>query len=82
MADLSFDFATAEVADALNATTRPTKKVFNLFKDSKTRRALGIASLMNFFQQACGINVVIYYAPKILSDLGFDRSHAIAHVAT
>ena len=66
---------------ALNATTRPTKKVFNLFKDSKTRRALGIASLMNFFQQACGINVVIYYAPKILSDLGFDRSHAIALTA-
>jgi len=66
---------------ALNATTRPTKKVFNLFKDSKTRRALGVASLMNFFQQACGINVVIYYAPKILSDLGFDRSHAIALTA-
>ena len=66
---------------ALNATTKPTSKILSLFKDAKTRNALGVASLMNFFQQACGINVVIYYAPKILSDIGFDRSHAIALTA-
>ena len=66
---------------ALNATTNTTNKVMSLLKDAKTRHALGVASLMNFFQQACGINVVIYYAPKILSDLGFDRSHAIALTA-
>jgi sugar porter (SP) family MFS transporter len=66
---------------ALNATTRPSMKILTLFKDAKTRDALGVASLMNFFQQACGINVVIYYAPKILNDIGFDRSHAIALTA-
>lgn len=66
---------------ALNATSNTSNKIMSLLKDAKTRHALGVASLMNFFQQACGINVVIYYAPKILSDLGFDRSHAIALTA-
>jgi len=66
---------------ALNANTRQAMQVWNLFNDSKTRAALGVASLMNFIQQACGINVAVYYAPKILSDLGFDRAHAIALTA-
>ena len=66
---------------ALNANTRQAMQVWNMFNDTKTRTALGVASLMNFIQQACGINVAVYYAPKILSDLGFDRSHAIALTA-
>ena len=47
----------------------------------KYRRATTAAVGLNILQQLCGINVVVYFAPAILSDAGFDRSASIALTA-
>ena len=47
----------------------------------KYRRATTAAVGLNLLQQLCGINVVVYFAPAILSDAGFDRSASIALTA-
>lgn len=45
------------------------------------RRATMAAVGLNLLQQLCGINVVVYYAPRILSGLGFTRESSIALTA-
>jgi SP family xylose:H+ symportor-like MFS transporter len=40
-------------------------------------KVLIIGILLSFFQQAIGINVVLYYAPTIFENLGFERDAAM-----
>lgn len=42
------------------------------------RRATLAAVGLNILQQLCGINVVVYFAPRILSNLGFTNRASIA----
>ena len=45
------------------------------------RRATTAAVGLNVLQQLCGINVVVYYAPRILSSVGFAPRDSIALTA-
>ena len=49
----------------------------DLFKP-RYARATSVAVGMNLLQQLCGINVVVYYAPSVLSSLGFTAAGSIA----
>ncbi|XP_033744927.1 proton myo-inositol cotransporter-like isoform X1 [Pecten maximus] len=48
-----------------------------MFKTQPVRRALAIGCLLQFFQQLCGINTVIYYSASILRMAGFPSQQAI-----
>ncbi|XP_021343197.1 proton myo-inositol cotransporter-like isoform X2 [Mizuhopecten yessoensis] len=48
-----------------------------IFKSQPVRRALAIGCLLQFFQQLCGINTVIYYSASILRMAGFPSQQAI-----
>ncbi len=50
---------------------------FGLFKSAKHIKATGVACGMNMLQQFCGINVIVYYAPKILNSLGYGKRESI-----
>ncbi|MQA10923.1 MAG: sugar porter family MFS transporter [Pseudonocardiaceae bacterium] len=52
-------------------------KVTALLRDRKLRRILVIGVGVAFLQQVIGINTIIYYAPTILTELGFDDSAAL-----
>jgi len=48
-----------------------------LFKTAKHIKATSIACGLNMLQQFCGINVIVYYAPKILNSLGYGKRESI-----
>jgi predicted MFS family arabinose efflux permease len=48
-----------------------SKKSWFLLFDPMFRRALVTGVLLSVFQQITGINVVIYFAPKIFEEVGF-----------
>ncbi len=67
--------STALVAEELeslqqgNANTEPMA-LRSLFNNRKLRRLMVIAVGLAIFQQITGINIVLYYAPKILQETG------------
>ena len=52
---------------------------WGLFKTAKHIKATSIACGLNMLQQFCGINVIVYYAPKILYSLGYGKIGSILH---
>ncbi|TCP54182.1 sugar porter (SP) family MFS transporter [Tamaricihabitans halophyticus] len=52
-------------------------KAMELLRDRRLRRILVIGVGVAFLQQILGINTIIYYAPTILVDLGFEDSAAL-----
>jgi sugar porter (SP) family MFS transporter len=48
-----------------------------LFADTRLRRVLWLGIGLAVFQQIIGINTIIYYAPTILTQLGYGNSAAI-----
>lgn len=67
------------VASLATSDARPIEDAgfFGLFKSSKHIKATGVACGMNMLQQFCGINVIVYYAPKILNSLGYGKRESI-----
>ena len=67
------------VASLATSDARPIEDAgfFGLFKSSKHIKATGVACGMNMLQQFCGINVIVYYAPKILNFLGYGKRESI-----
>jgi sugar porter (SP) family MFS transporter len=49
-----------------------------LLLQARHSRVLLVGLMMNVFQQVSGINVLVYFAPKILNQVGFARETAIA----
>lgn len=48
---------------------------FELFKtNSNFRRSIALGIMLQAMQQLAGINIIMYYAPKILSRAGFDST--------
>lgn len=43
----------------------------------RLRKPVLIGATLNAFQQMCGINVVVYFAPKILTQIGFGKELSI-----
>lgn len=76
------DVELSEIERSVEETREQNK--YNMFqcfvlmvKTQPVRRALVLGCLLQFFQQLCGINTVIYYSGSILRVAGFPSSLAI-----
>ena len=67
----------AEIRDVL-AAERKRAGFGELFADKRMRNVLLLGIGIAFLQQIIGINTIIYYAPTILTDLGYGNIAAIA----
>lgn len=67
----------AEIREVL-ATERRGAGFRQLFADRRMRAVLLLGIGLAFLQQIIGINTIIYYAPTILTDLGYGDIAAIA----
>ena len=54
-----------------SAKSKQKQTLTGLFRNDKIRYVLIIGIVLNMFQQITGINTVIYYAPKIFREAGF-----------
>lgn len=64
-----------EVAD-IEAQLRTPQRGWHLFLENRHfRRSVGLGVLLQIMQQLTGINVVMYYAPRIFQSMGYD-AHA------
>ena len=52
----------------------------SLVTERRYRKPAAIACGLNVAQQLCGINLVVYFAPRVLNELGFQPSVAIGFV--
>ncbi|MQA88200.1 MAG: sugar porter family MFS transporter [Streptosporangiales bacterium] len=59
------------------AAERSQIRIGELFGDVRLRRILLVGVGLAVFQQISGINTIIYYAPTILTSIGFGNSAAI-----
>ena len=63
--------AEEELSD-INESLKVKQEGWGLFKANKNvRRAVYLGMLLQAMQQFTGINIILYYAPKILSEAGF-----------
>lgn len=53
------------------------EQVVVLLRAPALRRLLAIGVALAFLQQFCGINTIIYYAPTVLKQIGFQNSTAL-----
>lgn len=51
--------------------------VYELFAISRNRRALSASLIVMFFQQFCGINVLIYFSSYVLQAAGYSADEAL-----
>ena len=69
--------ADREFADIQKFVPRSALSLRDLVRDPWLKRVLLIALAMAIFQQALGINTIVYYTPTILQKAGFTASAAI-----
>ncbi len=69
------DTEVGRIREVLAGPARPSVRV--LLGDRRLRRVLLVGVGIAFLQQVIGINTIIYYAPTILTALGFGRSAAL-----
>ncbi|HET7359678.1 MAG TPA: sugar porter family MFS transporter [Rhodanobacteraceae bacterium] len=63
-----------EVADIQEQLRRPQHGLRMFLENRDFRRSVGLGVLMQVMQQLTGINVIMYYAPRIFADVGFGTS--------
>ena len=51
--------------------------VYELFSKRRNRRAVSASLIVMFFQQFCGINVLIYYSSYIIQNAKYSASNAL-----
>jgi len=75
----SADEAEADIAEITSAADRGDRRaeLAELLHNPGLRRILIIGAALAFFQQIIGVNTIIYYAPTILTKLGYQSSAAI-----
>lgn len=59
--------------EAMTTTSSTGESIFT----SKYAKPLTLAFLVSFFNQASGINFIIYYAPRIFESTGLDKSNSL-----
>jgi SP family galactose:H+ symporter-like MFS transporter len=64
----------AEVADIEAQLKIPQRGMKMFVNNSNFRRSVGLGVLLQFVQQLTGMNVVMYYAPRIFQDMGYALS--------
>ena len=68
------DQVAREVAD-IEEQLRTPQKGWHLFRENRNfRRSVGLGILLQVMQQFTGMNVVMYYAPRIFQDMGYATS--------
>ena len=73
--------AAAETEEIRAALSQESGSILQLLKPG-LRVALLIGILLPFFSQVSGINVIIYYGPKIFKEAGFTLSEALGGAVT
>ncbi len=68
------DVVSAEVADIEAQLKIPQRGMKMFLNNSNFRRSVGLGVLLQFVQQLTGMNVVMYYAPRIFQDMGYALS--------
>ena len=63
--------------DSLEAFKSSVQSVGNNFFSGKYRIPILLAFMLAFFNQASGINFVLYYAPRIFETAGIDQSNTL-----
>lgn len=58
-------------------TTWYKRGVYELFSIGRNRRATIASLILMFFQQFCGINILIYYSSSVLQDAGIRAEKAL-----
>lgn len=62
-------------ADDIREQLKTPQRGWHLFiENSNFRRSVGLGVLLQLMQQFTGMNVVMYYAPRIFKDMGYDTS--------
>lgn len=59
-----------EMQDIIKQAEHPHQGLQLFLKNSNFRRSVGLGILLQFMQQLTGINVIMYYAPRIFADMG------------
>ncbi|WP_046971521.1 sugar porter family MFS transporter [Dyella japonica] len=68
------DVVKREAADIEEQLKTP-QRGWHLFKDNRNfRRSVWLGVLLQLMQQFTGMNVVMYYAPRIFKEMGYDTS--------
>jgi len=60
-----------EVADIEEQLKTPQRGVHMFFQNANFRRSVGLGVLLQVMQQLTGMNVVMYYAPRIFQGMGY-----------
>lgn len=63
-----------EIADIDEQLSRPQRGIALFLANRNFRRSVGLGVLMQVIQQLTGINVIMYYAPRIFAEVGFGVS--------
>ena len=62
-------------ANEIKEQLRTPQRGWHLFlENSNFRRSVGLGVLLQLMQQFTGMNVVMYYAPRIFKDMGYDTT--------
>jgi SP family galactose:H+ symporter-like MFS transporter len=62
-------------ANDIREQLRTPQRGWHLFmENSNFRRSVGLGILLQLMQQFTGMNVVMYYAPRIFQDMGYDTT--------
>jgi MFS transporter, SP family, galactose:H+ symporter len=62
-------------ANDIREQLRTPQRGWHMFlENSNFRRSVGLGVLLQLMQQFTGMNVVMYYAPRIFQDMGYDTS--------
>jgi SP family galactose:H+ symporter-like MFS transporter len=64
-----------EANDIREQLRTPQRGLHLFLENSNFRRSVGLGVLLQLMQQFTGMNVVMYYAPRIFKDMGYD-SHS------
>lgn len=66
--------ADSEISE-ITAQLKIPQRGWHMFVENKNfRRSVGLGVLLQFMQQFTGMNVVMYYAPRIFQDMGYNTS--------
>lgn len=61
-----------EIGDIEEQLKTPQRGVHMFFQNSNFRRSVGLGVLLQVMQQLTGMNVVMYYAPRIFESMGYN----------
>ncbi len=74
---IHFRLRKEEELRAKNQTSWYKRGVYELFSKRRNRRAVIASLIVMFFQQFCGINVLIYYSSTVLENAHYDAYRAL-----